>query len=159
MGLYNRPPVNVADCAPCNALGLALSGINDAFVSLFEIRDIWINKWELQQMQFFEMLSRLIEVYPYFISLFESIQDLANTPIVLGFTDGVPVLGEGGIDLGGETDEEGENIEYVLPDPTPVFDTFSRNFVAMYGMFDALPGSTCFELGYKWASITRFASG
>ena len=84
---------------------------------------------------------------------------MANTPIVLGFTGGEPILGTGGIDLGGELDEDGNNIEYVLPEPTPLFDTFSRNFVALYGLINSLPGSTCFEAGFKLSSLVRFGSG
>ena len=47
LGLYNRPPLTVAECEPCGPFADALISINGAFVSLFDIREIWINKWEL----------------------------------------------------------------------------------------------------------------
>ena len=47
LGLYNRPPLTIADCEPCGPFSGALSGINNAVVALFDVREIWINKWEL----------------------------------------------------------------------------------------------------------------
>mgnify|MGYP001155588515 CR=1 FL=1 len=44
-------------------------------------------------MKFFEMLKRLIDVYPYFINLFTAAQGLLNNEVIIGLTtpkDGSP---------------------------------------------------------------------
>ena len=49
---------------------------------------MWVNKWELQSMKFFKMLKRLIDVYPYFVGLFEAAQTLFADPVLNGLING-----------------------------------------------------------------------
>jgi hypothetical protein len=47
MGLYFDQPEKVEDCIPCKKFGDAFGVLNGAMTAIFDVRDLWINKWDL----------------------------------------------------------------------------------------------------------------
>ena len=80
---------------------------------------MWVNKWELQSMKFFKMLKRLIDVYPYFVGLFEAAQTLFADPVLNGLLNGQGENPLGGVKLPefGKKEKEGEEEEEVDEEP------------------------------------------
>jgi hypothetical protein len=113
-------------------------------------------------MKFFQMLKRLIDVYPYFIRLFQAAQGLFNNEVILGLMapkDGSPsqmaaIMGTPINIPGVEKDETAEEQEPLVP--SKFVKTLPRSFFILYNMIDSLPLSTCFEVGYKMSTMVRF---
>ena len=47
MGLYFDQPEDRKDCIPCKKFGVAFGDLNSAMTAIFDVRALWINKWEL----------------------------------------------------------------------------------------------------------------
>ena len=70
-------------------------------------------------MKFFKMLKRLIDVYPYFVGLFEAAQTLFADPVLNGLLNGQGENPLGGVKLPefGKKEKEGEEEEEVDEEP------------------------------------------
>ena len=66
-------------------------------------------------MKFFKMLKRLIDVYPYFVGLFEAAQTLLGDPVINGLlsTNGKNPLGGIKLPAFGKKEKDGEKKEEV----------------------------------------------
>ena len=81
-GLYDYPPEDYMDCQRCDDLGNLAGELHYAVIDLEDQRQFWINKENITSLRFFEMLTRLLEVYPLFSDLFTIVQELASDPVL-----------------------------------------------------------------------------
>ena len=69
--LYDEPPSEVPiECPDCDRFGNTLGEFHYSLVTLEDSRKYWLNKDEIADSRFFEMLSRLLQVYPLFTEFF-----------------------------------------------------------------------------------------
>ena len=88
-------------------------------------------------MRFFEMLTRLLQVYPLFSNLFTVFQEVIQDPVMGAFgmskLTGLPPR------------------EYIVLEKRQK----SVNYFGVYALVDLIPGSDCGQFGYKIGTIIR----
>ena len=118
-------------------------------VQLEKQRDLWIDKNKIMNLKFFQMFSQLMLVYPLFTDFFSSLNAIFSSPIIQTLTGGTTLLATGS----GFTTTAGQpaNLEAVSG--------LGNNVFGAWDMIANIPGSTCFEVGFKLTAAVRFAAG
>ena len=81
-GMYDLPQDDYTDCVRCDALANKIAELHYTVVDLEDQRQFWINKENITGLRIFEMLTRLLEVYPLFSDFFITVQELTADPIL-----------------------------------------------------------------------------
>ena len=110
-------------------------------VDMEDMRKFWLKKENITALRFFEMLTRLLKVYPLFSEFFTVLQYLFTDPVLTSFGS-AKLTGQEGV----------ETIE-LIPRTTPF------NLLSIYTLVDNLAGSDCGQLGYKMGTLIRFTTG
>ena len=109
-------------------------------IDLEDQRQFWLNKENITGLRIFEMLTRLLEVYPLFSDFFTIAQNLLIHPVIFalagGAAPGVP----------------SEVITLVTRKQAP-------GPLALYTIVDSIPGSDCAAFGYKLGMLAKLAMG
>ena len=141
-GLYDVPPSeSYLDCPRCDYFGLTMAQLHYRVVDMEDMRKFWLKKENITALRFFEMLTRLLKVYPLFSEFFTVLQYLFTDPVLTSF---------GSAKFTGQVGTE--TIELVQR-------TTPMNVLTIYTLVDSLAGSNCGELGYKLGTIVRMTTG
>ena len=124
-GLYDTPPSTVSDCDRCDSFGNIVAQLHYNVVDLEDQRSFWMNKENITGSRLFEMLTRLLEVYPLFSNFFTTLQSLAGDPVMAGL--GV------------------SKVLNIVVDDAVVMDVRTEGFspLSLYSIVDQFPGSNC----------------
>ena len=135
-------------CPECNELGDRFGDINKYAVTLEQQRNLWIDKNAILNLSFFDMFSKLMQVYPLFTDFFTSINNIVESKIVQAAFGGTNLFATS---AGTQTNKIPTNIQQTSGNPI--------NIMATWNMVANIPGSTCFEIGYKCTAAVRFITG
>ena len=69
-GMYNDPPPTVKECPRCDTFGNKMAELHYSVIDLEDQRTFWMNKNNITGARLFEMLTRLLQVYPLFSNFF-----------------------------------------------------------------------------------------
>ena len=157
-GLYDDPPSRLK-CDRCITFGKSLRDLNVFFAKMDSISAIWFDKSAILRMEFFDMFDALLNLYPTFSNYYET---LANV-----FTDEafVAVWGLQPYEVAGpQVSTISDTLTSLAIDflrgPVEVAEREKEvSLTQMFFLINSIPGSDCFELGYKGASLLRMALG
>ena len=91
-GMYDTPPdEDYLKCVRCDAFANKVADLHYKVRDLEDQRMFWLNKENITGLRIFEMLTRLLDVYPLFSGFFISIQGLAQDPVLGAFGIGEAV--------------------------------------------------------------------
>ena len=138
-GLYDEAAITRTDCLRCDNLGNKVAELSYKTVDLEDQRSFWLNKENITGLRIFEMLTRLLQVYPLFSDFFTVVQELAGDPVI-GVLGGAALLG---------TEPLIELVPHVG----------GGGIIAIYTMLETLPGSSCSAFGFKIGAVMRLAIG
>ncbi|MFN9909107.1 MAG: hypothetical protein ACK56F_23805, partial [bacterium] len=148
LGLFHHyNSTNPMNCTECNDFGAKFADINKFMVQLEDQRGLWIDKNKIMNLKFFEMFSQLMKVYPLFTDFFSSLNAIFSSPIIQTITGGTTLLATGS----GFTTTSGQ------PKNMEVVTGLTNNILGAWDMIANIPGSTCFQVGYKVTAALRFA--
>ena len=154
MGLYDDPPAELA-CQRCIMFGQDLADLNLLYVKMASLSNLWFDKLAILDLEFFQMFDALLNLYPTFSNYFEKLANVITNKSILA------VFGMNPEDVAGfQVSAISYTIftplnELYLP-PIEVQDRKQKkSMVMMFSLINSLPMSTCYELGYKLASLVR----
>ena len=96
------------------------------------------------------MFSRLMLIYPFFTDFFSALNDIFATSIIQAL---------GSLSPGVLNTQKGSTLNATVPTNIKAYKDGRTTIIGAWDMAANIPGSTCFEVGYKTAACIRFLTG
>ena len=139
-GMYDSPASTYQKCNRCDNFGNKLAELHYSVIDLEDQRQFWLNKENITGLRIFEMLTRLLEVYPLFSDFFTVLQDLFSDPVLFALANGAA---------------PGTPSEIIVLEKRQN----STSYLALYTLLDTIPNSDCAAFGYKLGVLAKMGLG